>query len=231
MGMSGDLEAAIAEGATIVRVGSAIFGGPGPGCRSATASLPWPSSRTGPPPAETVPSVPVVERFVGPLARNARGPCRAARRPRGLHSRARPRRSRRSFGKRRVDRRRVRMEELRPARVPQPERGCRTCRQKRRSAFDRVGALARLADQRVVAAEVLARRSPSKSRGWAPRLMAQPPLPAVLQQIEQWQCMNGTGLIASTRKRTAPHGRNPSGPMTVHPRPPLRPGRPRRDGT
>jgi PLP dependent protein len=27
MGMSGDLEAAIAEGATIVRVGTAIFGG------------------------------------------------------------------------------------------------------------------------------------------------------------------------------------------------------------
>ena len=30
--------------------------------------------------------------------------------------------------------------------------------------------------------------------------MAKPPLPAVLRQIEQWQCMNGTGLCASTLK-------------------------------
>jgi hypothetical protein len=35
-------------------------------------------------------------------------------------------------------------------------------------------------------------------------LMPNPPLPAVLRQIEQWQCMNGTGLCASTLKRTAP---------------------------
>lgn len=40
--------------------------------------------------------------------------------------------------------------------------------------------------------------------------MPKPPLPAVFRQIEQWQCMNGTGLEESTVKRTARQWQEPA---------------------
>ena len=162
MGMSDDLEAAIAEGATWCASAARS---------SATRQVPE-TAPTAPRYAvsrrreQAMPPVPLLERLARPLA------ARTWPLPFGTSTHGATKSSAgfddlRRLRQRRVDRRGVRVHELRPARVPRARARCRISTQNRRSAFERLRALARLAQDRVIAAEVLLAAHLQRRRGAA----------------------------------------------------------------